>query len=133
MYYSEKIITYRLDRTTVMVGGAEHAGDVDQSSLGRCLLLGLSSRWLFSDSSGRFSAPFSNWGLACQLHHEFFHSGGWAAAASSRLSHRILVSFVPLFYGVGRRNLLQAMEFHCQHKQHQGTSTRLPYSRKLTS
>jgi hypothetical protein len=57
--------------------GAEDAGDVDQSSLGRRLLLGLSSRWLFSDNSGWFSAPLSNWGLACQLRHELLHGGGW--------------------------------------------------------
>jgi hypothetical protein len=68
-----------------------------------------------------------------QLRHKFFHGGGWAAAGSSRLSHRIPVAFVPLFYGDGRWNLLQAMEFRRQHTQHRETSTRLPYSRKLTS
>jgi hypothetical protein len=31
-----------------------------------------------------------------------------------------------LFYGVGRRNLLQAMEFCRQHTQHRETCTRLP-------
>jgi hypothetical protein len=70
--------------------------------------------------------PISNWGLARQLRHELFYGGGWAAAGSSRLSHHIPVTFVPLFYGVGRRNLLQAMEFHRQHTQHRETSTRLP-------
>jgi hypothetical protein len=113
--------------------GTEDAGEVDQSSLGRHPLLGLSSRWLFSDSSGWFRAPLSNWGLARQLHHELLYGGGWAAATSSRLSHRIPVAFVPPLYRVGRRNLLQAMEFHRQHTQHRKTSTRLPYSRKLTS
>jgi hypothetical protein len=113
--------------------GREDAGDVDQSSLGRCLLLGLSRRWLFSTSHGWFSAPLSNWGLARQLRHMFFHGGGWAAAGSSWLSHRIPIAFVPLFYGLGRRNLLRAMEFHRQHTQHRDISTRLPYSRKLTS
>jgi hypothetical protein len=113
--------------------GAEDAGDVDQSSFSRRLLLGLSSHWLFSDSSGRFSAPLSNWGLARQLRHEILHVGGWAAAAPSRLSHHILVAFIPLLYGVERRNLLQAMEFHRHHTQHRETSNRLPYSRKLTS
>jgi hypothetical protein len=68
-----------------------------------------------------------------QLRHEFFYGGGWAVAGSSRLSHRILVTFVPLVYGVERRNLLQATEFRRQHTQHRDTSTRLPYSRKLTS
>jgi hypothetical protein len=42
--------------------GAEDTGNVDQSSLGRRLLLRLSSRCLFSDSSGRFCAPLSNRG-----------------------------------------------------------------------
>jgi hypothetical protein len=42
--------------------GAEDAGDVVQSSLGRRLLLRLSSRLLFSSSSGRSSPPLSNWG-----------------------------------------------------------------------
>jgi hypothetical protein len=74
------------------------------------LLLGLSSRWLSSNSHGRFSTPLSNWGLARQLRHEFFYDGGLAAAGSSWLSHRIPVAFVPLVYGVGRRNLLQATE-----------------------
>jgi hypothetical protein len=113
--------------------GAEDTGDVNQPSLSGRLLLGLSSRWLFSGSSGRFTAPLNNWGLARQLRHELLHGGGWAAATSSRLSHRIPVAFVPLLYGVGRRNLLQAMEFHRQHTLHRDTSTRLPYSRKLTS
>jgi hypothetical protein len=93
--------------------------------------LGLSSRWLSSNSHDRFSTPLSNWGLARQLRHEFFYGGGWAAAGFSRLSHHIPVAFVPLVYGVGRRNLLQAMELRRQHTQHQDTSTRLPYSRSL--
>jgi hypothetical protein len=66
-----------------------------------------------------------------QLRHKFFHGGGWAAAGSSRLSHRILVALVLLFYGVGRRNVLQATEFRRQHTQHRDTSTRLPYSWSL--
>jgi hypothetical protein len=67
--------------------------------------------------------PLSNWGLAHQLRHEFFYGGGWAAAGSSQLSHRIPVTSVPLVYGVRRRNLLQATEFRHQHTQHQETST----------
>jgi hypothetical protein len=106
--------------------GAEDAGDVDQSSLGRRLLLGLSSRLLFSSSSGWFSASLNNWGLAHQLRHELLHDGGWDAATSSRLSHRIPVAFVPLLYVVGRRNLLQAMEFHRHH-----TTSRHKYSTTL--
>jgi hypothetical protein len=67
------------------------------------------------------------------LRHKFFYGGGWVAAGSSRLSHRVPVTFVPLICGVGRWNFLQAMEFHRQYTQHRGTSTRLLYSRKLTS
>jgi hypothetical protein len=33
------------------------------------------------------------------LRHEFLHGGGWAAAASSRLSHRIPVAFAPCSTG----------------------------------
>jgi hypothetical protein len=87
--------------------GAKYAGDVNKTSFSRRLLFGFSSRWLFSSSScGWLSPALSNWGLTCQLRHEFFHGGGWTAASSSWLPHRIQVAFVPLLYGVGRRNLL---------------------------
>jgi hypothetical protein len=65
------------------------------------------------------------------LRHEFFHGGGCTTASSSRLPHRLPVAFVPLVYRVGRRNLLQATEFCCQHTQHRETSTRLLYSKSL--
>jgi hypothetical protein len=45
----------------------------------------------------------------CQLRHEFFYGGGWAAASFSWLSHHFPVAFVPLVYGVRRWNLLQAL------------------------
>jgi hypothetical protein len=97
MYYSGKI-----------------AGDVDKSSFSRRLLFGFSSHWLFSSSScGWLSPALSNWGLMCQLRHEFFHGGGWTTVSSNRLPHRLPVTFVPLVYGVRRRNLLQATEFCC--------------------
>jgi hypothetical protein len=65
----------------------------------------------------RFCPAFDDWSLRldycsrlrCQLRHAFFHGGGWAAASFSRLSHRLPVAFVPLVYGVGRRNFLQAL------------------------
>jgi hypothetical protein len=47
--------------------GAEDAGNVDQSCLGRRFLLRFSSRCLFSGSSGRFYAALSNRGLALHL------------------------------------------------------------------
>jgi hypothetical protein len=40
--------------------GAKDAGDVDQSSFSRRLLLGLSRRWLFRYSHGQLSTPLSN-------------------------------------------------------------------------
>jgi hypothetical protein len=57
---------------------------------------------------------------------------GWAAAGSSWFSHCIPITFVTLLYGVGRRNLLQARNF-VVNTQLRDISTRLPYSRKLTS
>jgi hypothetical protein len=108
--------------------GAKYAGDVDKASFGRRLFFGLSSCRLFSSSSCDWlSSALSNW---C-LRHGFWHGGGWAAASLNRLPHNFLVAFVPLIYGVGRRNLLQATEFCRQHTQHRETSTRLPYSRSL--
>jgi hypothetical protein len=88
--------------------GAEDTGDVDQPSLSRRLFSGLSRHCLLSSSSGWYNTLLSNWGLTYQLHQEFFHGGGWAAIASSRLSHRVPIAFVTLLYRVGRRNLLQA-------------------------
>jgi hypothetical protein len=120
MYYSGKIFTYKLDR--------KYAGDADKSSFSRRLFFGFSSRWLFSSSCCRWLSPaLSNW----RLRHSFCHGGGWAEAPLSRLPHSLPVAFVPLVYGVGRRNLLQAIEFCCQHTQHRETSTRLVYSRSL--
>jgi hypothetical protein len=81
---------------------------------------------LFSSSNGWLCAPLNNWGLARQLRHELLHGGSWATTTSSRLPHRIPIAFVPLLYGVGRRNLVQAMEFHRQH-----TTSRHKYSTTL--
>jgi hypothetical protein len=79
------------------------------------LFFGFSSRWLFSSRSyGWLSPAFSNWCLRLDL----CHGRGGAVAYSSRLPYRLLVAFVPLVYGVERRNLLQAMEFCRQHTQH---------------
>jgi hypothetical protein len=95
--------------------GAKYAGDVDKSNFSRRLFFGFSSRWVFiSRSCGWFSPAFSNW----RLRLDFCRGGGWAAASFSRLPHRLPVAFVPLVYGVGRRNLLQATEFCRQHTQH---------------
>jgi hypothetical protein len=92
--------------------GAKYAGDVDKSCFSRRVLFGFSSRWLFSSSSCDWLSPtLSNW----RLLHGFCHVGGWVAGSLSWLPHSLPVAFIPLFYGVGRRNPLQAMEFCCQH------------------
>jgi hypothetical protein len=95
--------------------GAKYAGDVDKSSFSMRLFFSFSSRRLFSSRScGWLSPALNNWCLRLDL----CHGGGWAVVPSSRLPHRLPVAFVPLVYGVGRRNLLQATEFCCQHTQH---------------
>jgi hypothetical protein len=128
MYYLGKIFTYRLDRTTVTVRAPRMlAMSTSPASAGAFSLASVVVG--SSATASRLSSPLNNWGLTRQLRHEFFHGGGWVATGSSRLSHRIPVTFVPLVYGVGRRNLLQATEFRRQHTQHRETSTRLPYSK----
>jgi hypothetical protein len=106
--------------------GAEDTGDINQPSLSGHLLLGLSSRCLLSNSSGRCSTLLSNKGLARQLRQEFIYGGGWASAGSSWLSHYVPIAFVTLLYGVGRRHLLQVREFRRQY-----TTSRHKYSTTL--
>jgi hypothetical protein len=118
MYYSGKIFTYKLDRTTVTVGAPSMlAMSTSPASAG--LLFGLSCCRFFSSSSRGWFRPalndrrlqLDNYSRPlCQSRHKFFYGGGWAAASLSRLSHRLPVAFVPLVYRVGRRNLLQALE-----------------------
>jgi hypothetical protein len=95
--------------------GTEDAGNVDQSSLGRRLLLCLGSRRLLCDNSGRRSTLLSKRGLAQQLLQELLHGGGWAMTTPSWLPHYIPIAFVTLLNGVGRRHLLQAREFRRQY------------------
>jgi hypothetical protein len=68
--------------------GAEDAGDIDQSRLGR-RLLHLCGCCLLRSSSDGFRAPLSSRGLALHLRQEFFDSGGWLRipAASPTVSH----------------------------------------------
>jgi hypothetical protein len=106
--------------------GAEDTGDVDQSRLGKRLLLRFSSRSLFSGSSGRLCAPLSNWGLVLQLCQKLFYGGGWAATTPSWLPHCVPIAFVSLLNGVGRRHLLQSRELRRQH-----TRSRHEYSTTL--
>jgi hypothetical protein len=87
--------------------GAKYAGDVDKPSFNGHLFFGFSCRWLFSSRGCDWLRPaLSN----RRLRLDFCHDRGWAAASFSRLSHCLPVAFVPLVYGVGRRNLLQALE-----------------------
>jgi hypothetical protein len=106
--------------------GAEDTDDVNQSCLGRRLLLRLSSRCLFSGSSGRFYAPLSNRGLALQLRQELFYGGGWATTTPGWLPHSVPNAFVTLLNRVGRRHLLQARKLRRQH-----TTSRHKYSTTL--
>jgi hypothetical protein len=95
--------------------GAEDTGDVNQSCLGRRLFLRLSSRCLFSGSSGRSCAPLSSRGLALQLRQKLFYSGGWATTTPSWFPHCVPVAFDALLNEVGRRHLLQSRELRRQH------------------
>jgi hypothetical protein len=105
--------------------GAEDTGDVDQSCLGRRLLLRSSSRCLFSGNSGRFCAPLSSRGLARHLRQEIFYGGGWATTTPNWLPHGVPIASVTLLNGVGRRHLLQARKLRRQHttSKHQYSTT----------
>jgi hypothetical protein len=105
--------------------GTKDTGNVDQSCLGRRLLLRLCSRCLFSSSSDRFCAPLSNRGLALLLRQKLFYGGGWATTTPSCLPHCVPVAFVTLLNGVGRWHLLQARKLHRQHtnSRHQYLTT----------
>jgi hypothetical protein len=105
--------------------GTEDTGDVDQSRLGRHLLLCLCSRCLSSSGSGGFCAPMSNKGLALHLRQELFYSGGWATTTPSCRPHRVLVAFVALLNGLRRWHLQQARKVHRQHmnSRHQYSTT----------
>jgi hypothetical protein len=112
--------------------GAENAGNINQSSFSGRLLLSLRSRCLLSNSSGRSSALLSNWGLARQLRQELLHGGGWATTTPSWFLHRILVAFVPCSTGSEGGISCKQGNF-VVNIQHRDISTRLPYSRRLTS
>jgi hypothetical protein len=65
-YYSGKINTYKLDRTTVTVG-APRTLAMSTSPAGGRLLLRLCGHCLFRSSNGGFRAPLSSRGLALHL------------------------------------------------------------------
>jgi hypothetical protein len=110
MYYSGKIFTYKLDRTTVTVGAPSMlAMSTNPTSACAC-----SSALVAVGSSAAGVAAGSvlpSATSACGL-------TSVTAGAGLRLPHCLLVAFVPLVYGVGRRNLLQATKFCRQHTQH---------------
>jgi hypothetical protein len=81
----------------------------------RRLLQRLCGRCLFRSSIGGFRAPLSSRGLALHPRQELFDSGGWATTTSN-LPHRVLVAFVALLNGLGRRHLLQARKLRHQHE-----------------
>jgi hypothetical protein len=108
--------------------GVEDTGDINQPSLSGRLLLGLSSRCLLSNSSGRCSTLLSNRGLARLLRQEFIYGGGWAPAGSGWFSHCVPITFVTPLYGVGGKQGNFVVNI-----QNRDISTRLPYSKRLTS
>jgi hypothetical protein len=126
MYYSGRINTYKLDWTTVTVGAPRILAISTSACLGRRLLLRLSSRFLFSGSSGRFCAPLSNRGLARHLRQKLLHCGAWATTTPSWLPHCVPIIFITLLNRVGRRHLLQARE-----SRRQCTTSRHKYSTTL--
>jgi hypothetical protein len=125
-YYSGRLNTYKLDRTTVTVEAprilAMSTSPASRGRLllrlcGRCLFCSNSSRCsallrfcghhLFRSSSCGLRAPLRSRGLALHLRQEFFNSGGWATTPSG-FPHRIPLAFVSLINGFRRRQLLQA-------------------------
>jgi hypothetical protein len=112
--------------------GDEDTGNVDQSCLGRHLLLCLSSRCPFTSTSGRFCAPLSNRGLGQQLRQELLHGGGWATTTPSWLSHYAQSPSSPCSTGSEGGIPCKQGNF-VVNTQHRDISTRLPYSRRLTS
>jgi hypothetical protein len=77
-YYSGRLSTYRLDRTIVMVGGTEDAGNVYQSTLGGRFLLRLGGHCLLCSNGSRCSALLRSSG------HHLFSSGGYGLCAPLR-------------------------------------------------
>jgi hypothetical protein len=100
MYYSGRIFTYKLDRTTVTVGAP------------RMLAISTSPASADASSSASVAAGSSTAGAALSATGTCgttsVMGGGRAAVSLSQLPHRIPVAFVPLVNGVRRRNLLQA-------------------------
>jgi hypothetical protein len=112
--------------------GAEDTGNVDQSCLGRCLLLRLSSRCLFSGSSGRFYAPLSHrgWHIICAKSSSTVGAGLRLPPAGSP----IVSQSPPSPCSTGSEGGISCKQGNLIfNTQHRGISTRLPYSRRLTS
>jgi hypothetical protein len=112
--------------------GAEDADDVDQSSLGRCLLLRLNSRLLFSSSGGWFSAPFTTggWRVSCATSSSMVGAGLRQPPAGPPTISQSPSS--PFSTGPEGGISCKQWSFIVS-TLHRDTRTRLPYSRKLTS
>jgi hypothetical protein len=127
IYYSGKIFTYKLDQTIVMVGAPSMlAMSTSPASAGAS-----SSASVAAGSSAAAAAVGSVLSSATGACGTASVTAGARLRLLNQLPHSLPVAFVPLVYRVGRRNLLQATEFCCQHTQHRETSTRLPYLRIL--
>jgi hypothetical protein len=112
--------------------GAEDTANVDQSSLGRRLLLRLSSRCLFSGSSDRFCAPLSSrgWRVICAKSSSTMGAGLRLPPASSPT----VSQSPPSPCSTGSEGGISCKQGNfVVNTQRRDISTRLPYSRRLTS
>jgi hypothetical protein len=106
MYYSGKMFTYKLDRTTVTVGAPSMlAMSTSPASAGAS-----SSASVVAGSSAAGAATGSVLLSATSACGWTYVTAGSGLRLLSAGSPTLPVAFVPLVYGVGRRNLLQALE-----------------------
>jgi hypothetical protein len=113
MYYSGRISTYRLDRTTVTVGAPRMlAISTNPASAGTSSWASVAVSSSATAAAG--AVPSQQQGADAtttpRVHLWWGPGSGWL----QRLSHCVPIAFVTLLYGVGRRHLLQAREFRCQ-------------------
>jgi hypothetical protein len=113
-YYSGRINTYKLDRTTITVGVPRMlvmSTSPASAGVSSCTSAAAAS----SAAVAAGSVLLRSRGLALHLRQELFDSGGWATTTSG-LPHRVPVAFFALLNGLGRRHVLQARKLRHQHE-----------------
>jgi hypothetical protein len=106
MYYSGRINTYKLDRTTVTVGVPRIlAMSTSPASAGAssCASVAAAS----SGAAAAGSVLPSVAGSARHLRQKLLHDGGWATTTPSWFPHCVPITLDTLLNGVGRQHLLQ--------------------------